>query len=121
MSFEQLPKVLKSVVCEFAFACNWAKTDSSLKMCEKIASYNISPVFLRSQMWSWSYGEFLPTPLDVFLPIHQFTGRWSDIVDWHAVRTVVQTRLQASHRQGGGHETPVVPKVQAKLAKRSPV
>ena len=89
MSFEQLPKVLKSVVCEFAFACNWAKTDSSLKMCEKIASYNISPVFLRSQMWSWSYGEFLPTPLDVFLPIHQFTGRWSDIVDWHAVNELL--------------------------------
>ena len=89
MSFEKLPKVLKNVVCEFAFDCNWAKTGSSLRMCEKIASYKISPVFLRPQMWSWSFGEFLPTPLDVFLPIHQFTGRWSDIVDWHAVNEML--------------------------------
>ena len=89
MSFETLPKVLKNLVCEFAFDNNWTRTASSLEMCEKIARYEISPVFLRSQMWSWSHATFLPNPLRVFLPIQQFTGRWSDMVDWHAVNELL--------------------------------
>ena len=87
MSFEQLPKVLKNMVCEFAFASSWQETESSLEMCEKVRSYDISPVFLRLKLWSWSYVTFCPNPLFVFEPINRFTGRWSDMIDWHAVKT----------------------------------
>ena len=89
MSFEKLPKVLKNVVCEFAYASNWEKTHSSLKMCETIKSFGISPVFLRLEMWSWQYCQFVQSPLRVFEPIHCFTSRWSDIVDWHAVNELL--------------------------------
>ena len=89
MSFGKLSKVLKNVVCEFAFGCNWEKTHSSLRMCQEIQSYGISPVFLRLQMWSWHYCQFKPSPLRVFEPIHRFTGRWSDIVDWHSVNELL--------------------------------
>ena len=89
MGFEELPTDLKNLVCGFAYAQNWSKTKSSLQTCEKIASYNISPVFLRLQMWSWAYCAFLPNPLNVFEPICQYTGRWSDMVDWHAVNELM--------------------------------
>ena len=89
MSFERLPKVLKNLVCEFGFGVDWETTHSNLEMCEKIASFHISPVFLRLQMWSWSHGNFLPNPLVVFRPIQQFTGRWSDMIDWHAVNELL--------------------------------
>ena len=89
MSFVQLPKVLKNVVCEFAFVCNWCETEKSLQMCETIASLDISPVFLRLKMWSWKFRSFLPSPLMVFRPIRQFTGRWSDMIDWHAVNELL--------------------------------
>jgi len=89
MSFNKLPKVLKNVVCDFAFTCNWQETESCLQMCEQIASYKISPVFLRLQMWSWTYGTFMPSPLRVFEPISRFTGRWSDMIDWHAVNELL--------------------------------
>ena len=83
MSFVQLPKVLKNVVCEFAFACNWCETEKT------IASLDISPVFLRVKMWSWSYAMFVPSILYVFEPICRFTGRWGDIIDWHAVNELL--------------------------------
>ena len=89
MSFEKLPKVLKNLVCEFAYASNWETTQSDLKMCETIQSFSISPVFLRLEMWSWHYCQFVPSPLRVFQPIHLFTDRWSDIVDWHAVNELL--------------------------------
>ena len=89
MSFPKLPKVLKNVVSEFAFDCGWAETNRNLQMCEKIAAYHISPVFLRPKMWSWKFRTFLPSPLDVFLPIRQYTGRWSDMIDWHAVNELL--------------------------------
>ena len=89
MSFPKLPKVLKNVVSEFAFGCGWAETNRNLQMCEKIAAYHISPVFLRPKMWSWKFRTFLPSPLDVFLPIRQYTGRWSDMIDWHAVNELL--------------------------------
>ena len=89
MSFEQLPKVLKNTVCEFAFDSNWYQTVTSLNMCEKVASYEISPVFLRLQMWSWPHGAFLPSPLEVFEPINRYTNRWSDMIDWHAVNELL--------------------------------
>ena len=89
MSFVQLPKVLKNVVCEFAFVCNWCETEKSLQMCETIASLDISPVFLRVKMWSWSYAMFVPSILYVFEPICRFTGRWGDIIDWHAVNELL--------------------------------
>ena len=60
-----------------------------MRKCEKIAGYNISPVFLRREMWSWKFRAFLSSPLIVFLPIRQFTGRWSDMVDWHAVNELL--------------------------------
>ena len=89
MSFPKLPKVLKNVVTEFAFDCGWAETNRNLQMCEKIALCHISPVFLRPKMWSWKFREFLPSPLVVFRPIRQLTGRWSDMIDWHAVNELL--------------------------------
>lgn len=89
MSFEELPKVLKNMVCEFAYDVNWEKTQSSLRMCETIKNYALSPVFLRPEMWSWHYCQFVASPLHVFEPIHRYTGRWSDIVDWHAVNELL--------------------------------
>ena len=89
MSFETLPKVLKNLVCEFAFDANWKITNRNLEMCGKIVRLDISPVFLRQQMWSWSHGTFLPNPLVVFRPIKQFTGRWSDMIDWHSVNELL--------------------------------
>ena len=89
MSFEKLPFDLKNIVSSFAFKCNWTKTKKSLEMCEKIKNLNISPLFLRLKMWSWTYGAFLPSPLDVFEPIERYTGRWSDLVDWHCVNELL--------------------------------
>ena len=85
MSFEKLPLDLKDVISAFAYTTKWSKTASSLQMCETIASYSISPMFLRLTMWSWAYGTFLPNPLYVFEPIGQYTGRWADMIDWNAV------------------------------------
>ena len=89
MSFEELPKVLKNLVCEFAFATSWRQTRKSLEMCEKVANYGFSPLFLRRQMWSWACGTFFPSPLVVFRPISRLTGRWSDMIDWHAVNELL--------------------------------
>ena len=89
MGFNQLPKVLKNIVSEFAFGCSWVETEESLQMCEKIAALSISPVFLRREMWSWTYGAFKPNPLLVFEPIRRFTGRWCDMIDWHAVNELL--------------------------------
>ena len=89
MSFDELPKVLKNVICEFAYASNWEKTHSDLQMCERLNNCGISPVFLRSRMWSWHYCAFINSPLSVFEPIERFTGRWADIVDWHAVNELL--------------------------------
>ena len=89
MSFRQLPKELKSIVSEFCYKCSWEDTEKSLAICEKINEMNISPLFLRLQMWSWSYLQFLPNPLYVFRPISRLTGRWSDIIDWHAVNELL--------------------------------
>lgn len=89
MSFERLPKVLKSIVCNFAFRCNWEQTSASLEMCDKIKKYNISPLFLRLQMWSKDYQCFMPSPLSIFEPIERFTDRWRDLVDWHAVNELL--------------------------------
>ena len=89
MSFTELPKVLKNMVCQFTFESSWQQTESSLQMCEKIAECGISPVFLRLRMWSWTYGRFMPNPLYVFEPIRRFTGRWSDMIDWHAVNELL--------------------------------
>jgi len=89
MSFQELPKVLKNVVCDFAFRCNWKQTAESLQMCTKVKDYNISPLFLRLQMWSKDYQMFMPNPLIIFEPIERFTGRWCDLVDWHAVNELL--------------------------------
>ena len=89
MSFEKLPFELKNLVSDFAFKCKWSSTKKSLEMCEKIKELSISPLFLRLNMWSWSYGEFLPSPLHIFEPIERFTGRWGDLVDWHCVNELL--------------------------------
>jgi len=89
MGFYDIPKVLQNMVCEFAFATNWPKTLQSLQMCEEIARRDISPVFLRQQVWSWSYESYLPNPNVCFEPIEQLTGVWSDIIDWHAVNELL--------------------------------
>ena len=89
MSFEQLPIELKSLVSGFCFKTTWEETEKSLEMCTKIKNLDISPLFLRLQMWSWSYLQFLPNPLHVFEPINRYTGRWSDIIDWHSVNELL--------------------------------
>ena len=88
MSFQTLPKVIKNVICDFAFCSNWEKTSDSLQMCEKLLSYDISPLFLRLQMWSCFYKRYMPSPFLVFEPIEHF-DRWSDIVDWNAVNELL--------------------------------
>jgi len=89
MRFSNLPKDVKNIVCGFAYDQNWEKTASSLRICLETKKLHISPVFLRLQMWSWTYLAFIPSPLYVFEPIHNFTGRWADMVDWHAVNELL--------------------------------
>lgn len=89
MSFEDLPIELKNLVSVFAYNTKWQQTKADLAMCAQINDAHISPVFLRGQMWSWSYRSFLPSPLVAFEPLNQLTGRWSDLVDWNVVNELL--------------------------------
>ena len=40
-------------------------------------------------MWSWTYRAFLPNPIYCFEPIERYTGKWSDMIDWHAVNELL--------------------------------
>jgi len=89
MGFEDLPKDLKNIVSGFAYDCKWSEVLKDLKTCEQIAEMEISPVFLRPEMWSWTYRAHMPNPLRRFEPIANFTGRWEDMIDWHAVNELM--------------------------------
>jgi len=89
MSFEKLPLDLKNVVSDFAYCTDWRTTQESLAMCDRIERFNISHMFLRQQMWSWTYRAFLPNPIYCFEPIERYTGRWHDMFDWHAVNELL--------------------------------
>jgi len=89
MSFEKCPLDLKNLISQFCFGQKWVETEKDLKMCAKIKHLGISPVFLRLQMWSKAYREFLPNILLFFEPIQNFTGSWQDLVDWHVVNELL--------------------------------
>ncbi|MAD46762.1 MAG: hypothetical protein CMH98_17345 [Oceanospirillaceae bacterium] len=89
MTFYRLPNDLKNIVCGFAWKSSWEETQSSLDMCVTVKDYQISPVFLRRDMWSWTFASFLPNPMVEFMPIQKFTGRWHDLIDWHAVNELL--------------------------------
>ena len=89
MSFKQLPNDLKNIISDFCYKTSWLETKKSLQICEEVKMLDISPLFLRRQMWSWAYLQFLPNPLSVFEPINRYTGRWSDMIDWHCVNELL--------------------------------
>ena len=89
MSFGELPIDLKNLVSGFAYDTGWRKTKTDLAMCVEINAAHISPLFLRAHLWSWTYRSFLPSPLMVFEPLNQLTGRWSDLVDWNVVNELM--------------------------------
>ena len=86
MSFEELPEDLKNVIFDFAYTATWKTCEKDLKTCEEIEKLNVPHVFTRDLMWSVKFLEYIPSPLDVFEPIQNFTGSWYDYFDWHTVK-----------------------------------
>ena len=89
MSFSALPKDLKNIVTDFAYEASWENVRENLEVCENIKKMNLSPVLVRFTMWSFKYQTFMPSPLMEFEPICNFTGRWSDYIDWSAVQEIL--------------------------------
>ena len=89
MGFDGLPKDLKNVISDFTWACKWETAEKDMKTCDEIVDMQISPLFLRSFMWSNRYREYMPCPLVAFEPIQNFSGSWSDFVDWHVVQDLL--------------------------------
>ena len=89
MDFDDLPKDLKNIISGFAYECKWETVEFDLEMCKIVKSMDVSAVFLRRDMWSLKYKRFLPNPLQSFEPIANFTGAWSDFVDWHSVQELL--------------------------------
>ena len=89
MRFENCPEVLKDLITEFAYGTKWKLTSENLETCLTVRKLDISPMFLRQSMWSWEFCTFLPNPCRVFMPIKVYTGRWSDMIDWHAVNELL--------------------------------
>lgn len=83
--FQDLPKDLKNIVCEFAYGARWDLVQKDVKTCLEIKNMGISGVFTRQTMWSPVYRTYMPSPLLNFEPIRNF-GRWLDYIDWHAVQ-----------------------------------
>ena len=89
MGFQELPKVLKNIVAEFAYDVKWEEMENDLEMCERLHRMEISSVFTRQIMWSKQAREYIPNPLISFVPIRHYTGFWSDYIDWHAVQELL--------------------------------
>ena len=89
MGFQELPKVLKNIVAEFAYDVKWEEMENDLVMCERLRRMEISSVFTRQIMWSKQAREYIPNPLTSFVPIRHYTGFWSDYIDWHAVQELL--------------------------------
>ena len=89
MGFKDLPNDLKNIVSDFAYKCKWETVENDLEMCKTIKKMQISDVFVRNVMWSSKYFEYMPSPLIEFEPIQNFTGAWSDYIEWHAVKELI--------------------------------
>ena len=89
MGFDDLPKVLKNIVCDFAYECKWETVQKDLEMCEHVDSMGLSVVFTRHNMWSKRYRKYMLNPLIAFEPICNYTGSWSDYIDWHSVEELL--------------------------------
>ena len=89
MGFDALPLDLKNIVSDFAYAVPWSETKKDLETCKKVQDADISPVFVRHEMWSAHFERYIPNPCRVFEPIRNFTGQWRDLIDWHAVNELL--------------------------------
>ena len=89
MTFDRLPKVLKNVVCEFAFECKWETIVNDLEICELLQRMDLSSVFVRQMMWSKKYRKYQPNPMIEFEPMCNYAGRWEDVIDWHSVEELL--------------------------------
>ena len=89
MGFEDLPKDLKNIVCEFAYDCDWETVVKDLEMCGIVKSMCLSGIFVRHNMWSKKYRMYMLNPLIAFEPICNYTDGWQDIVDWHSVEELL--------------------------------
>ena len=85
MGFSDLPKDLKNIVCRFAFNTNYDAVENDLQTIEKIKEWQLSKIFLRHNVYSSFYMNTIPSPLAIFEPICNFSGRWRDVIDWGVV------------------------------------
>ena len=81
MGFSDLPKDLKNIVCRFAYNTNYDAVENDLQTIEKIKEWQLSKIFLRHNVYSSHYMNTIPSPLAIFEPICNFSGRWRGVVD----------------------------------------
>lgn len=89
MGFVALPKDLKNMICAFAYDSDWELVKKDMDVCFEIKTWDITPLFVRDVMWSRKYRQYIPSPLKKFEPIANFTGEWTDYIDWHTVQELM--------------------------------
>ena len=85
MAFYELPKDLKNIVCRFAYNTTYEAVENDLQKIEKIKGWNLSEIFLRKHVYSSHHMDMVASPIDVFQPICNICGRWTDLINWGVV------------------------------------
>ena len=89
MTFSELPKDLKNLICDFAYECSWQRAQKDIETCIEINKMEIHSQFMLDHVYSMRYDRILTTPLLKFEPIVNYMGRWRDLFDWRAVHELL--------------------------------
>lgn len=74
-----LPDVLQDLVYMFAWNLPKMQVHVSLNTYLEIKKWNLPFWFLQKRIWSWHYNRYLKNPLETFMPIEYYGGKFRDI------------------------------------------
>ena len=89
MGSADVPKVLKNLICEFAYGVDLETVQKDVDTCLEIKKMDLHPLFLRDLVWSRSTWSCEITPLCVFQPISAFGNTWEDVFEWQVVQEML--------------------------------